>query len=131
MTDTVAADMLKSWRRARLAHGGEHLGYPTENILAKAGMARTGRPPPLPSGEKTDAEIVQDIVDTLMPEVKSAFEAMFLGIIRGERCRDIPHAARANVLGIDKSTYWYRVHAAEKIIAEKIGEWFDRLDRCG
>ena len=129
ISDSVVIAMVRAWRRARLSTGMDSLGYPAENILAKAGMSRSNRPPPLPDGAVTDAEIVQTIVEKMPDEMRSAFESYHLALIRNERCRGIPHKARALMLGISISTYWLRKDAGSSFIAEWLEKILD-LSEC-
>ena len=67
-----------------------------------------------------DAEIVQRIVDRMPDEMRTAFVACHLEIIRDERCRGWPHTARANSLGITRDQYNWRVKAGKRYIAERL-----------
>lgn len=120
ISESVVIAMVRSWRIARTSAPLAALGYATENILSKAGKGDPGHWNP--DGELTDAEIVQAIVDQMPVEIKTAFEARELALIRGERCRNLPHHARALTLGIAKSTYWLRVNAALDFIRRRL-EW--------
>jgi hypothetical protein len=108
LSDSATAKMILSWKSARLNPGSSNLGYPTENILEKAGKGRSTSYSPLPDGELTDAEMVQKVVDRMSKEIKLVFEAYHLMLIRGKRCRELPHKLRAAALGISKSTYGRR-----------------------
>ena len=119
--------MIVSWRRARLSVGGENLGFPSMNILAKAGAARSGRPPPLPDGELTDAEIIQKLVERMGEELRRPFEARHLALIGNRRVNGKNHKQRAHILGIPARTYWYRVDSGHKFIAIELARIIDTL----
>jgi hypothetical protein len=67
-----------------------------------------------------DAELVQGIVDKMPAEIKTSFEAYHIAVIRDELCRDMPHKARANILGIPASTYFTRVQAGWHYLADRL-----------
>jgi hypothetical protein len=67
-----------------------------------------------------DAVVVQDIVDQMPEEMRSAFVAYHLAVIRDERCRDLPHKVRARILGIPPTTYFRRVEFGREYIAQRL-----------
>jgi hypothetical protein len=109
---TATHQMILAWKRARMHNDTAALGYPRENILAKAGRGRSLRPPPIPDGEMTDAELVQKVVDRMPNEMKRVFEAYHLMLVDDSRCRCLPHKIRASALGITPKTYRMRVRKA-------------------
>ena len=119
---------LRAWKRARLSAGAEALGYPTENILSKAGKGRVTGRARTPDEPPTDAELMQTIVIKMPQDMREAFEACHLCLIRGERYRGDPHVERARVLGVPKSTYWYRVDCGKKFVREWLEKMLDNLD---
>lgn len=128
-SETTALAFIRSWKRARLSADLDGLGLPKVNILAKFGMSRDGRPPPLPDDQLSDAEVVQIIVDRMPDEIRNSFEAYHLALIRERRCNNYPHHARALILGIPKSTYFSRVNAGLKFICDWLTEMLDRIDQ--
>ena len=121
--DTSVAEMIRAWKRARLSSDEHLLGYPSISIIAKFGLARSGRPAPLPEGERTDPEIIQGIVDIMPIEMRFCFEAFHLKLIKGTRCRALPHRARAYALGVSERTYRRRVKAGYRFITT----WLDEV----
>lgn len=102
---------IRVWRIARMSSAGGHLGFPKVNILhVKHGLGEDE------TEDSTDAELVQSIVEQMPAEIRSAFEAYHLGIIRGENCRDKPHKWRWLVLGIDEKRYKAREYAGRNLI---------------
>ena len=130
VSQTVADAMISSWKRSRLSTVSTYLGFPRLNILAKFGMARSGRPPPLPDGELTDAEIVQKIVERMPVEIKRAFEARHLAIIAGKRRNGMLHRDRAKILCVPVRTYWYRIECGHRMISEEVVYFLDTLHTC-
>ncbi len=127
LSESATNRMIRSWRRARLSSGVAALGYPTENILEKAGKGRVTAYTPLPDGEMTDAEMVQDVVDRMSGEIRAVFEAFHLMLIRGDRCRELPHKARALALAISEKTYRTRRDAGFKHCQEWLPYYLDRF----
>lgn len=122
-SETVVLAMIYRWKAARLSSGVEALGFPTENILEKAGKGRSIGRPPVPDGERTDAEIIQAIVSRMPEEMRTVFEAYYLMLIRGERCRELPHKARALVLGLKPTTYFRRRDKGVEYCQERVGQY--------
>lgn len=126
LSDTAVWAMIRKWRLARLFALGNILGFASENILEKAGKGDRGFPE-LPDGVLTEAERVQKVVERMPAEMRSAFEARELGIIRGERDKRMPHKARALILGISYETYRIRNNAAHEFLRRELEEIaFDR-----
>ena len=117
-------EMLRYWKLARLSSASEDIGYPRINILVKALMGR-GQPQSLPDDAITDAEIIQTIVEKMPDEMREAFEARHLALIRGRRHRGMRHKDRARILTIPLSTYWYRVSSGHRFIAIWLEEMLD------
>jgi hypothetical protein len=112
LSDSATARMIWHWKRARLSTGTVQLGYPKENVISKARMGRSVSLPAMFDDQMTDAEMVQATVDKMSKEISSVFEAFHLMLIRGERCRELPHKSRALALGINYKTYKARNLAA-------------------
>src|SRR5690606_21872856 len=113
--------LIRNWAYARLntdAPGWPALGFlgliiELGPFASAIGRRRKGSQPP-PSGKvarvnRRDAIMVQKVVDTMPEELRGPFEAWYLGIIRGDNCRGLPHAARAATLGLRRTTYYERV----------------------
>ncbi len=126
-SESVVDAMISRWRKARLSKGEGALGFPTENVISKAGKGRVLRPPPMSDAELTDAEVIQTIVNEMPYEPRSVFEAYYLGMIRGQRCNRLPHKARALVLGIGDSTYRRRRRFAYRYCQVRVGDFFDNV----
>lgn len=109
---TVVDAMIRTWRLARLSSDSGALGLARDTIVklaADPSGTRPGRTGTEAAADKlTDAERVQAIVDRMPEQYRDTFEAYHLGIIRGESCRALPHAARAPTLGISRKTYYRR-----------------------
>ena len=129
LSDTSYNEFIRIWRFARMTTAAESLGYPRINILIKALMGRGGRRIDLQDGQVSDADIVQTIVNKMPDEMRTVYEAKLLCLIRGERCIGIPHAGRAIILGIPKSTYWHRYNSGVRFVKQWLGEIFDTLDQ--
>ena len=127
ISESATNEMIRVWRRARLSTGTEALGYPTENILEKARSGRSTGRPPIPHGEMSDPEKVQKVVEQMSYEIRSVFEANYLMILRGKRCRNLPHKARALVLGITPKTYKARLQAGFRFCQEKLVIFLDMI----
>ena len=126
--DSVVNDWINTWKLARLskdleAAEGGFLGRLVElgpaAILANSFGSRV-LSLFFSSQLEKDADVVQHIVDRMPDEMRSAFEAYHLAIIRGERCRDWPHKARARTLGIPPTTYFRRKDAGKAYIAARL-----------
>ena len=111
ISESTANEMIRVWRRARLSRDCGRLDYPKINILHPQHGVGDDEPE-----ENRDAEIVQSIVEKMPDEIRVSFEAVNLGIIRGEFCRKKPHKWRWLVLGIDKIRYESRCLAGYLII---------------
>lgn len=128
VSESVVIEMIRHWKAARLSSGVEALDFPTENILSKAGKGRVRSRPPVGEDDITDADIIQRIVQEMPYELRSVFEAYHLRLIREQRCRDdLPHKARALILGIDERKYRRRRKAAFRFCQERIGELLDSV----
>ena len=120
ISESTTNEMIRVWRRARLSTGTEALGYPTENILEKARCGRSTGRPPIPHGVMSDPEKVQSVVSMMSLEIRAVFEAAHIMLIRGKRCREMPHTARALILGITPKTYKLRQHAGFRFCQENL-----------
>lgn len=127
ISDSSFNTMLRSWRKARLDTGNSALDYPRVNILAKVAMGsrRTGS---MPDEQISDAEIFQLAVLRLGDDVRRAFEACHLALIDEKKYNGTPHKYRAQVLGIPRSTYWYRVKIGRRFISDQLDRFLDGLD---
>lgn len=123
LSDLALDAFIRSWRRARLARDVGHLGYPTVNILhPKHGVGDDDEP------EDDDAEVVQRYVESMPTEIRVVFEARYLGIIRGDFCRNKPHQWRCLVLGLDKSTYWSRVDSGRNMLKKGLTDYLKSVE---
>jgi hypothetical protein len=130
LSESTLREFLKSWKAARLSRDLRALGYPRQNVLARvmemgplaSVRGRTGLPPIEDVG---DADLVQSIVEKMPRDMRSTFEAYHLGIIRQESCRDIPHKARALILGITEGMYYRRVRSGTVFLSESLEQGLD------
>jgi len=117
VAESVALAMLRTWRRVRTDVDSGGLNYPTVNILhPRAGLGA----PFEPLQRLADAERVQAIVNDMPANIRRAFEAYYLGLVGGERCRDSRQKARAVLLRISEGTYFRRVAAGRLIVREQL-----------
>lgn len=131
ISKSVVDHFIALWRRARLSSDAGSLGLAGDGLLGDVvqkgpdGVAGSrGATPPL-SEFVTDADRVQRIVDRMPEEIRTAFEAYHLALIRGERCKNDPHAARALILGISRPTYYRRVEFGWTIVRDHVQCWLD------
>ena len=117
---TVVDAMIRVWKISRLSADTGAFSMPSISILGKvvelgpdavAASRTKNRGLEPPAQGITDAERVQSIVESMPPEMRTAFEAYHIGIIREESCKGVPHKARALILGISHSAYKVRVKA--------------------
>ena len=129
ISPTVVDAMIRVWKIARLSADTGSLAFPSNSVLGKvveigpdavAGARGAKRGAEPPADGLTDAERVQSIVENMPPEMRSAFEAYHLGIIREESCWGTPHKVRALILGISHSTYKVRVSAGWRFLQDWI-----------
>ena len=125
---SVVDDYITTWRRARLASEWHALGWPPESLLGRivdlglqvlASLRATIRmttTPQLMMPVEIDAIYVQSIIEKMPKEMRAAFEAYHLGIVRGDNCRDKPHKYRATLLAIAEKTYYRRRDAGREFI---------------
>lgn len=121
LSDTALDEAIRSWRRARRSYGYIR-GYPTVNVLDPTWGVGTAQA--VPDVSMTDADRVQRIVERMPPEIRTAFEAYHLAIVRGESCKEHGHKFRWTILAIPERTYFARVAAGRRIIAQ----WLDLSD---
>lgn len=132
VSDSVVNTYIAIWRRARLSTGSAG-GWPPNSILGRIvemgpyAASTRGRGIHIPPNNQRDedAEFIQRLVEEMLDGVRTSFEAFHVGVIRGESCRGLPHKARALTLGIDRSTYYDRVEAGRRYLAQRIGEMLD------
>jgi hypothetical protein len=134
VSGSVVDHDIETWRRARLGSEAHVFGWPPESLLwrivdlglqAIASLRCAVRMSTVPQTMipvEMDAVRVQAIVDRMPDEMRAAFEAYHLGIVRGDSCRDKPHKYRANLLAISESTYYRRKDAGR----EFVGRYLDR-----
>lgn len=123
ISETAADAMIRVWKLARLSKDDGGLYYPSINILhPKHGIGGSGD---LPTQGLTDAERIQSVVNRMADEIRAAFEAYHLGLIRGQSARGWPHKARALTLGVPASTYFRRVNHGRFFIVQ----WLDCADQ--
>lgn len=104
---SVVDAMIRTWKLARIARGGEALAFPSTNILHPT--HGTGGWGGEPAQGLLDAERVQSIVEQMGHDIRQAFETYHLGVSRGDYKRDTKDRQRWIALDISKSTYHRRV----------------------
>lgn len=118
LSDSALDTVIRLWKLARLGKDVAALMYPTRNILHPEWGV--GEQNCILAQAVEDAERVQAIVNDMDYEMRSAFEAYHLGIVRGDQCRNYPHHARALILAISKRTYFRRVELAREFVRRQL-----------
>lgn len=110
---------IRAWKYARLSTDGECQGFPKTNVLHPTHGVGTARSM---SVSEADAVEIQGIVEKMLPEIRSAFEAYYLGLIRGDTARAWGHKARWLLLGIGKTTYFARKNAGWEFVQRRLSD---------
>ena len=120
VSETTVYELIRKWRIARLNRDQDLLDYPRINILhPEHGIGQGDE-----NEVDTDVELIQRMVEGLPRDVRQVFEAFHLGVIRGEYCRQMPHARRWALLGIDRSTYRSRERTARQRLRRDLLTFF-------
>lgn len=120
VSETTVHELIRKWRVARLNRDQDLLDYPRINILHPEHGIGQGDD----NAIDTDVDLVQRLVERMPRDTRLIFEAFHLGIIRGQFCRQMPHARRWLSLGIDRDTYRSRERKARELLRRDLLTFF-------